>query len=153
MYLTAAEYDGHSYLTGFKKVGGNVIVRDNNGGDMYIGEGTGVAVVGEAIGEKAHIEIKLHSGVLSEHLFGVYGYEGGDLVYTVTAGDCSVTDPEAYQYYQEPADQDADAAGNIGNVVLYIVVGVVAAAVIAALVLVVMKKKKAGTPAEKANKE
>ena len=153
VYLTAAEYDGHSYLTGFKKVGGNVIVRDNNGGDMYIGEGTGVAVVGEAIGEKAHIEIKLHSGVLSEHLFGVYGYEGGDLVYTVTAGDRSVTDPEAYQYYQEPADQDADAAGNIGNVVLYIVVGVVAAAVIAALVLVVMKKKKAGTPAEKANKE
>lgn len=155
VYMTAAEYDGHSYSTGFKKLGGNVIVRDNENGDMYIGEGTGVAVTGEAIGEKTYMEITLHSGVLSEHLFGVYDYEGGNLHYTVTAGDRSVTDPEEYQYYQKPveeAQQDQTDADN-GDWLLYVGIGVIGLAAIAAIVVVALKKKKAGKPAQEANKE
>ena len=144
VYMTEAQYDGHSYSTGFKKVGGNVIVRDNENGDMYISEGTGVAVVGEKIGEKAHLEITLHSGVLSEHLFGVYHYEGGNLVYTVTAGDRSVTDPEKYEYYQAP-EKDTEPAGQqtqkTGNTWLYVGIGALALILIAAAVVLVKKKK------------
>jgi len=148
VYLTAAEYDGHSYSTGFKKLSGDVIVKDNPGGDMYIGEGTGVAVAGEAIGEKAHIEITLHSGVLSEHLFGVYGYEGGDLHYTVTAGDRSVTDPEEYQNYRKPAEEAEGKAAENDQLLLYIGIAVVILAA-AGIALVIWKKKKAGTTANK----
>ena len=151
VYIAAAQYDGHSYTTGHRKLAGDVIVRDNNGGDMYIDEGTAVAVVGEAIGEKAYIKITLHSGVLSEHLFGVYGYEGGNLVYTVTAGDRSITDPEEYQYYQGP-DDEAERDGNAA-VWLYVGIGVIGLAAIAAGTVVVVKKKKVGKPAQEANKE
>lgn len=142
VYMTAAEYDGHSYSTGFKKVGGDVIVRDNENGDMYISEGTGVAVVGEAIGEKAHLEITLHSGVLSEHLFGVYHYEGGNLKYTVTAGDRSVTDPEEYVAYQAPgADADGQQTQGIGDIWLYVGAGALVL-ILAAVAIVLVKKKK-----------
>lgn len=165
VYMTAAEYDGHSYSTGFKKVGGNVIVRDNEGGELYIGEGTGVAVVGQAIGQDAYLDITLHSGVLSEHLFGVYHYEGGELKYIVTAGDRSVTDPEAYTYYQAPVEEevpvteeaptpdDDTVADDSSNWLLYGGIGAGALAVIAAIVLLFAKKKKAGKSAKQANKE
>ena len=126
-----------------------MIVRDNTNGDMYISEGTGVAVVGEKIGNKTHIEITLHSGVLSEHLFGVYHYEGGNLKYTVTAGDRSVTDPEEYVYYQAPADgaQQTKTAAVSTDLMLYMGIGVIALAAVAGVVLVILKKKKAGTAA------
>jgi len=157
VYLTASEFDGHTYSTGHKKIGGNMIIKDNQGGDFYIGEGSGIAVVNGPLGEKTHMEITLHSGTLAEHLFGVYNYEGGDLVYTVTAGDRSLTDPEAYEYYQpekETAQQDAqtEKTGS-SDVLLYVGIGVIVLAVIAAAVLVVLKKKKAGKSAEKASKE
>ena len=82
------------------------------------------------------------SGVLSEHLFGVYHYEGGNLKYTVTAGDRSVTDPEEYVAYQAPgADADGQQTQGIGDIWLYVGVGALAL-ILAAVAIVLVKKKK-----------
>ena len=156
VYFCPSNFDGHSYSAGHKKVGGNMIIKDNQGGDCYMGEGSAVAFVGGPAGEKTHMEITLHSGVLSEHLFGVYGYEGGDLVYTVTAGDRSMTDPEDYEYYQAPEEETKPTEQKTekkdsGDIWLYVGIGVLALIVIAVIVL--LTKKKAGKTAEKANKE
>ena len=150
VYITAAEYDGHSYSTGHKKFGGNIIIKDNQGGDLYLSEGSTVAIVNGPLGEKSYMEVTLHSGVLTNSLFGVYDYEGGDLVYTVTAGDRSLTEPEDVDWGTEDSDQQTKKAAT-GDIWLYAGIGIVALAVIAAVVLVI--KKKAGKTAEKANKE
>ena len=144
VYFTAGEFDGHSYSTGHKKVGGNMIIKDNNGGDMYLGEGSAVAVVEGPLGEKTHMEITLHSGVLSEHLFGEYNYEGGDLNYVVTAGNRSLTDPEKYTYEAPGTEEGENAPAQIGDVLLYAGIGLVALAAIAGVILFLKKKK---TPA------
>ena len=150
VYITAAEYDGHSYSTGHKKFGGNIIIKDNQGGGLYLSEGSTVAIVNGPLGEKSHIEVTLHSGVLTNHLFGVYDYEGGDLVYTVTAGDRSLTEPEDVDWGTEDSDQQTKKTAT-GDIWLYAGIGIVALAVIVAVVLVI--KKKAGKTAEKANNE
>ena len=150
VYITAAEFDGHSYSTGHKKFGGNMIIKDNQGGNLYLGEGSTVAIVNGPLGEKSYMEVTLHSGVLTNSLFGVYDYEGGDLVYTVTAGDRSLTEPEDVDWGTEDSDQQTKKAAT-GDIWLYAAIGIVALAVIAAVVLVI--KKKAGKTAEKANKE
>ena len=149
VYFTAAEFDGHSYSTGHKKVGGDMIIKDNNGGDMYLGEGSAVAVVEGPLGAKTHMEITLHSGVISEHLFGEYDYEGGDLEYTITAGNRSLTDPEKYEYYQAPVEETEDQTKSGSDVLLYAGIGVIGLAAIAAAVLVISKKKKSAAAEKK----
>ena len=154
VYITAAEFDGHSYSSGHKKFGGNMIIKDNQGGDLYLGEGTTVAVVNGPLGEKSHMEVTLHSGVLTNSLFGVYDYQGGDLRYTVTAGQRSLTEPEdkplTEEEKTEPTQQKTEKK-DPGDTWLYVGIGVLALIVIAVIVL--LTKKKAGKTAEKANKE
>ena len=149
VYFTAAEFDGHSYSTGHKKVGGDMIIKDNNGGEMYLGEGSAVAVVEGPLGAKTYMEITLHSGVISEHLFGEYDYEGGDLEYIITAGNRSLTDPEKYEYYQAPVEETEDQTKSGSDVLLYAGIGVIGLAAIAAAVLVISKKKKSAAAEKK----
>ena len=138
LYYTPTVYDGHSYNSGHRWLRGNVQVKDNDGGDMYLSEGTIVAVAGETLDQGSLIHVQLQAGFLTQQLQGVYDYEGGDLVYTVTPGSRSITDPEVY------AEQAAPAETNQGNnTVLYIAIGAIALAVIAAAVLVISKKKTA----------
>jgi len=153
VYVTASEYDGHSYSTGHKRLAGNVIIRDNEGGQMYLGEGSTVAITGGPLGEKSYIDLTLHSGVLSEHLFGIYGYEGGDLHYTVTAGDRSLTDPETFTVTSAEGEDAENKTDGPTDILLYVGIGILGLAAVAAVVLVALKKKKAGNTAEKATKE
>ena len=36
IYLTSSEFDGHSYQTGHKRIAGEMVVKDNQGGDLYL---------------------------------------------------------------------------------------------------------------------
>lgn len=145
VYVTAAEFDGHSYTTGHKKLAGTVIIKDNQGGDLYLCENALMTVVGEQLGEKTHVAVTISSGVLSQYVLGIYGYEGGDLHYIITAGDRSLTDPEQVAEPEETQPQTQNQNQAEGNTLLYVAVGVIALIVVAAVVLILLKKKK--TPA------
>ena len=90
LYYADSEYDGQTYIRGLFKMGGDMIVKDNQGGDAYFDNLVTVAVFGQGFGPKTHMEITLDKGVLTNRLYGAYDYEGGDLVYTVTYGNRSL---------------------------------------------------------------
>ena len=142
VYLADVEYDGHSYTSGLNQLAGDVIVKDNQGGDMYMGQTTTATILPEGLGEKSEIHITLATGVLTNKLFGVYNYEGGDQVYTVTYGDRSLTEPE---YDETLANKDKEDSA-IGDVLLYAGVGVFVLAVAAVVVLLILKKKNKKAP-------
>lgn len=141
VYLADVLYDGHSFATGVMQLGGDTIVKDNDGGDMYLGETTAVAVLESGLGEKTEIHVTLASGLLTNKIYGAYHYEGGNQVYTITYGDRSLTEPE---YDQALAQQGKDA--KVGDTLLYVGVGVFVLAIAAVAVLLALKKKKK-TPA------
>ena len=134
IYLEKAGYDGESYVSSVYKIGGKMVVTDNQDTDMYISEGTLVNTDAKGILEGTKIGVTLETGTLTRTVIGAYDYEGGDLQYVITAGDRSITDPEPVP--------EADTATDITDLV-WIPVTVVAAAVLAAIVLLLMKKKKA----------
>lgn len=144
VYLMPTTFDGHSYHSGQAYMGGEMIVKDNDGGDLYLDEGTILAVTGETLGEKAHVNITLSSGVVCQRVQGVYDYVGGNLVYTLTAGDRSVTDPE--DFGPNPPSEETSATEHTAknNTWLYVGIGVFALAA-AAVVLLILKKKKTPT--------
>ena len=146
IYYNDAEYDGYSYYRGFYKMDGQMIVKDNEGGNIYMGSQVAISVGTKGLTGDTHMEIDLHSGVLTQLLYGAYDYEGGDCTYTVTAGDRSLTDPE-----EGPAplnrQNDQKETANTGDILLYTGIGVVGVAAIAAILLILKKKKSA--PAEK----
>ena len=152
VYLTPSEFDGHSYQTGHKRMGGNMIIKDNKGGDLYLSEGTVVAVTGESLGEKSHVNVTLHSGVVTQWVQGVYNYEGGDGEYVLTAGNRSITDPEPIPAAQEQAGENGEKTAS-GDVILYVGIGVFVIALAAVAAVLLTKKKKAGKPAEEVSKE
>ena len=166
IYLTPSQFDGHSYQTGHKRIGGEMIVKDNQGGDMYLSKGTALAVTGESLGEKSYVGITIYEGVLSQWVFGVYNYEGGNQVYVITAGDRSITDPEDYEVAQpetepQPEETTGATAGTeteqtaegADDTMLYAGIGGIAVLLIAAAAVVIVKKKKAGKAAGSTTKE
>ena len=78
---------------------------------------------------------------MSQWVFGVYNYEGGDRTYVLTAGDRSITDPEPYG---QDAETEIQTDTNTGNILLYVGVGLVALAAIGAVAVIGLKKKKTG---------
>jgi len=147
VYVSSAEYDGHTYIAGHKKLGGNVIVKDNQGGDMFLCEGAILAVTGEQLGEKTHVAVTIPGGVLAQYVQGVYGYEGGDLHYIITAGNRSVTDPERAA---ETEEQTTDAPQQSGEtVLLYVAVAAAGLLAIGGAVLVILKKKRSAAAEKK----
>lgn len=138
LYFDASLYDGHTYYTGKKVLQGYVIVKDNQGGEAYLGEGTAIAIPGQGLAEETYLPITLHSGLLTQQVIGIYNYEGENLSYIITAGDRSVTDPEKGAQVKTQA-QSSDW-------ILYGAIGLFVAAIVAVVVLVIAKKKKK-TPA------
>ncbi len=155
-YLAASEYDGESYVKGVIKFAGVMTVKDNKGGDMYIGEQTAAAVAKEGLSEGTLMNIKLHSGLLTQTLYGAYNYEGGNGEYVVTAGDKSLTTPEydpdwnaqfnPAEPEMEPTEApDTDDKIPVGiSPIIWVVIGgaAVAIAAIAVIIAAVSKKKK-----------
>ena len=141
VYLADGDYDGQTFFYGLMKISGDMIICDNRGGDLYLGETTPMVVGEKGLGKDTKIQLTLHSGYLTQWVWGSYNYEGGDRNYTITYGDRSLTDPEEIPETQQNMQSGTDA-GEGGNTVLYVGVGVFAAAVIAALVLILLKKNK-----------
>ena len=141
VYLDGSRYDGHSYHTGLMKMCGDIIVKDNQGGDLWLGETTVIAACAEDFGPKTYIHLNLDSGNLTSRVFGTYNYEGGDLDYILTYGTRSIDDPEAAPAAAADQSQQTESSVNTGDILLYVGVGAVALAVIAA-VLILLKKKK-----------
>ena len=149
VYFADSDYDGQSYVNGIMRIGGDMIVKDNQGGDMFMGEKTTITVMGANVTEKSEMNITLASGLLTNKLFGVYHYEGGDPVYTVTCGNRSLTEPE----YEAPVEEtqpeetiqvtEPAEAGESDTALFAGIGGIAAVIVLAAVILVVVKKKKA----------
>ena len=140
VYLAPARYDGHSYTNATIKLGGDLIICDNQGtmeGDLYFDEGVAAAGTVGGFGQNTKIKVQLHSGILTNSLLAAYHYEGGDLVYTVTYGDRSLTDPEPI-----PSNGVNGGTVEFQSVLLYAGVGVFAVAVIAVAAVLILKKKK-----------
>ena len=149
VYIPPARYDGHSYANGALKFGGDLQIFGNKGtmDDLYMDEGTAAGVSLQGFGENTNIKVQLHSGILTNTILGAYNYEGGDLHYTITYGDRSLTDPE-YEAPTTAQTQQEEQKTEGGNALLYVGVGIFALAVIGAVVLLILKKKKSA-PAEK----
>ena len=142
LYFDASQYDGMTYYTGKKVLKGNIILKDNQGGEAYLGQGAAIAIPGEGIGADTYLPITLHSGLLTKQVVGIYHYEGGDLEYVITAGDRSVTDPEIGPAEENETKTQEQTRQESGNTLLYLAVGAVALLIVAAVVLVLLKKKK-----------
>ena len=152
VYMNDAEYDGHSYMASRNRITGNVVIKDNEGGNLWMGPDVVIVIGADGLGEKTHIELVMDSGVLTNRLFGAYHYEGGNQVYTVTYGDRSMTEPEydaslVPEREQTPTDSKEQAKKT--DTLLYVGIGVIAALILAVGIVLVLKKKKAAEPAKK----
>ena len=147
VYISDGEFDGHSYITSRNKISGDVIITDNEGGDLWMGPDITIVIGADGLGEKANIHVTLDSGVITNRIFGAYHYDGGNQVYTITHGDRSMTDPEYDASLAVAREEDQQEKNT--DVLLYAGIGVIGLAAIAAVVLVLLKKKKAAKPAEK----
>jgi hypothetical protein len=160
VYFRENNYDGQSYQQAIHQMGGNVIVKDNAGGDMMLCKDVNLGNIVEGYGEDTYFYVTLSDGLLTNRILGEYNYEGGDLNYTVTYGSRSWTDPEVETPAEEetqPTTEETVGAAESGeagedNTLLYAGIGGIAAVIVlAAVVLVIVKKKKTGnaTGAEK----
>ena len=155
VYLADSEHDGQTYINGLFKMGGDMIIKDNQGGDLFLANKVTIGALKGGYGEKTHMGVTLDAGLLTQRVMGVYDYEGGNLSYILTYGDRSMTDPE----YQATANQeqtpDADETQNNettgvsdgeasteDNTILYAGIGGIAAIIVLAAILVIVKKKK-----------
>ena len=148
VYLSDSDFDGYSYVAGLMKMSGSMKISDNQGGDLYLGKETAIVIGEDGLAQDAHIELVMHSGLLTDWVWGAYDYEGGDLKYTITAGDRSLTEPE--QKDPPATDEEAKPGKEIsGDVLLYAGIGIIAVAVLAAVLLILKKKsgKKTGNQA------
>ncbi len=115
VYITTASYDGESYVTNLVKISGLVQVYDNvgNAPDFVLSEGAFATIGSEGLAEGSRINVILRAGVLTQTLFGNYDYEGGNLLYTVTPGTRSATDPEKLPGSAEPDAESTEPSEDI----------------------------------------
>ena len=164
VYITTAGYDGESYVTNLVKISGLVQVYDNvgNAPDFVLSEGAFATIGSEGLAEGSRINVILRAGLLTQTLFGNYDYEGGNLLYTVTPGTRSATDPEKLPDSTEPQPEQTepteqattDATTPIGgadgptailvsgsSIVLWSAIAIVVAAAAVVIPIVIKKKK------------
>ena len=150
LYYADAEFDGFSYFRGLYKIGGQMIVNDNKGGDLYLGEQTTMSINANGLTGESCMNIKLASGLLTQRLYGAYNYEGGNCEYVVTVGNKSETEPEfdvSMLPQEEPTEGSTAPSGeqNTGKVspAIFIAGGATAAVIAAvAIIIVAISKKK-----------
>lgn len=151
LYYGDAEFDGFSYFRGLYKIGGQMIVKDNQGGDLYLGEQTTMSVNAEGLTGESCMNVKLASGLLTQRLYGSYNYEGGNCEYVVTVGNKSETDPEfdasMLPQEEEPTEAptgEGEQPTNGETSVIWIAGGAMAVviAAVAIIIVAVSKRKK-----------
>lgn len=115
------------------KFGGDLVIRDNDGGDAYVTNDGIIFVNTDGLGTNAHIALQLESGIISNMVFGTYDYEKlTECNYLLTAGTRSITDPESGMIQTD----------GMSNIWLYVAIGVCAVLVILILVIVLLKRRK-----------
>ena len=154
-YIEEGGFDGMSVVKAIVKISGDMKVYENIGAkpDMFIAKDAMVHVNYAGLGKDTKINLELAEGILTNTLIGAYNYEGGNLKYTVTYGDRSITDPEPIPVAEpevedttpatEPAatQPGAQSAGlGIGGIAA--ISGALVVAVIAVIAAVAVKKKK-----------
>jgi len=152
VYLADSDYDGHSYFAGLMRMSGNMQIHDNVGGDLYLGKQVPVIFDEEGLTEAAKIDLVMHSGLLTQWIWGNYDYEGSDLSYTVTYGDRSVREPmyeeAAPEETIDPTEEVTDPTEQTQpeekkeNILIYAGLGAFIAVIAAAAVIVVLVNKK-----------
>ena len=159
IYLDDSEFDGHSYVAAVMQISGDMKIHDNINGDLYLGEETTLLISEELLGESTKMVVTLHSGLLTQLVWGAYDYEGGNLNYVITYGNRSMTDPEILTETDEPLEDPTQQGGqNVegptdgqqknepkGKTGLIVGIAAVAAVIVAAAVILVAaasKKKK-----------
>lgn len=156
VYYGDSGFDGLSYIRGFHKIGGEVIIKDNKGGNLYLGEQTTLAIGAEGLTGDSEMHVKLDSGLLTQRIYGAYDYEGGNCEYVLTAGEKSLTNPEfdasmlpqAEEPSEEPTEtptgEDEQNPNKKVSPVILIAGGAMAAviAAVAIIIVTVSKKKK-----------
>ena len=154
VYLQDSKYDGQSFVRGVLQMSGNMIVKDNPGGDMYMGDECTISIPGGTLGEDTYIHVNLFSGVLTQQVLGFYDYEGGDQDYIITAGSRSVTDPETFEAADdgegdepvetptEPSDEIKPGKESKLSGALIAGIGGIVLVIAAAAVLIVLATKK-----------
>ena len=148
LFIAAADYDGQSFIQAVLQFGGDLVIKDNQGGDMYMGPVNAIAVTAEGITEGADFYITLDSGVLTNRLLGIYNYEKTGNIYHVTSGNRSLTEPEFFATAEEETTaptETIEETTDESNTGLYIGIGAIGALIlVAAVIAIVVKKKKAG---------
>ena len=145
VYLADSEFDGQTYINGLFKFGGDMIIKDNEGGDLFLDNKVTIGETNRAYGHKTHMNVTLDAGLLTQRVMGAYNYEGGNLVYTITCGDRSLTDPEfdPTMVPQKPDEtqQTQQDTTDKQDIWLYVGVGALALVILAVVVLLLKKKK------------
>ena len=144
VYFRENTYDGQSYIQAVHAMGGNVIVKDNQGGDIMLCDKIVISNTAEGYGKDTYFNVTLSDGVLTNRLVGEYNYEGGDQYYTVTYGSRSWTEPEVDSSRMTENEGETGS----GDTWLYIGLGAFVAAIAAVVILLLAKKKKTGKPVE-----
>lgn len=145
LYLADSEFDGQTYINGLFKMGGNMIVKDNEGGDLFLDNKVTIGNLPDGYGPKTEMNVTLDAGYLTQRILGYYNYEGGNLQYVLTYGDRSMTDPEfdPSMVVKPVTSEQTESKTSAGDIALYAGIGVIALVAIAGAVLLVKKKKSA----------
>ena len=143
VYFPKNAFDGESFTLGYYVIGGDWLVSDNVGttDDVFIDEGTAVTTTLEGFGKNTQFQVQLAGGILTNTILGAYDYAGGDLHYTVTYGDRSLTDPEYEAPIPGTETQKQEEQQKNNDLWLYAAIGAVAVAAAAGAVLLLKKKK------------
>ena len=143
--LADSEFDGQTYINGLFKMRGDMIIKDNEGGDLFLDYKTTIGTyLDGGYGPKTEMHITLDEGYLTQRVDGAYNYEGGNLQYVLTYGERSITDPEydPSMVVKPAAEEKTQQKAATGDVLLYAGIGVIALAAIGGAVLLISRKKK-----------
>ena len=154
VYLDASAGDGQSYLPGVYTLGGAPAVDD-----LHLTLGAAASIAGE-LETGAKLGVTLEAGTLTQSIRGAFDYDKkADGVYTLAAGDRSVTDPEQPVEVDltapttdelessEPATEpgsDAQPEETVtGSSNTGLILGIIAAVVVIAAVIVIVLRQRA----------
>ena len=154
VYLDASAGDGQSYLPGVYTLGGAPAVDD-----LHLTLGAAASIAGE-LEKGAKLGVTLEAGTLTQSIRGAFDYDKkSDGVYTLAAGDRSVTDPEQPVEVDlvaptadelessEPATEPGSDAQPVETVTgssnTGLILGIIAAVVVIAAVTVIVLRQRA----------
>ena len=154
VYLDASAGDGQSYLPGVYTLGGAPAVDD-----LHLTLGAAASIAGE-LETGAKLGVTLEAGTLTQSIRGAFDYDKkSDGVYTLAAGDRSVTDPEQPVAVDltapttdelersEPATEPGSDAQPVETVTgssnTGLILGIIAAVVVIAAVIVIVLRQRA----------